>query len=267
MESPADAYLRRIGRELRALEARLNAAIRTELIRALALLRTTLTALPDDGLSRSLQYAALRPQLEAALVPLNDALATLLATELWLFQRQARSLALAYAGTDDGTPPEPPAELMAQLRFLGRTLAAYFQRHSPSAFMREILRIADRTVQRGLLDGTPTAELLQQVLPEITRRGQRLYVIRRGTVANAVRANIEALIATSVWDVFSRESNRVWSADPATIEWLWSAVLDPRTCPVCRPLDGQRRPTPSGFGVTPPVHPHCRCAILPIQAA
>ena len=263
MDPRTDAYLRRLGRELRALEARLNAAIRTELLRALALIRTTLAALPDDGISRTLQYAALRPQLEAALVPLNDALATLLTTELWLFQTRARELATAYAGTDAGTPPTPPAALMTQLRFLGRTLAAYFQRHSPSAFMREILRIADRTAQRALLDGTPTSELLQQVLPETTRRGQRLYVIRRGTVANAVRARIDALITTSVWSVFTRESRRIWTHD-TTIAWQWSAVLDPRTCPVCRPLDAQRRPTPDGFGVTPPVHPHCRCVVIPI---
>jgi hypothetical protein len=134
--------------------------------------------------------------------------------------------------------------------------------------MREILRLVDRTVERGILDGTPTAQLLQQVLPETTRRSPRLYVIRRGTIANAVRARIDAIISAALWQTYSTQATRVWTSatppDGVTLLWEWSAILDPRTCPICAPLDGQRRLRPSDFPVLPQVHPNCRCVVLPI---
>lgn len=265
MAPNAEAYLRRVDRELRALELRIYRLTLTEVHRAFAVIRAHLATLPDDALSRPLAYKLLRPRLEDALVPLNDGLASLLALELWNFQRRARALAARYAGTaDPNAPLAYPAEIMRRVRFLGRSLDAYFRRHSPSQFMREILRIADRTIQRGLLEGTPTADLLQQVLPEVTRRGQPTLVIRRGTVAHAALTRINALITAAVWDHFTRESRPVWQSAPNISYWEWHAVLDPRTCPVCRPLDGQRRSTPTDFPSIPPVHPHCRCAILPV---
>ena len=264
-----ESYVLRLGDELRTLERSIATRLRLALLEAFAQLRLILQRLPDDGLARRLLYQQLRPALEEALVPLNDTLAATLSLEVWAFQRRARTLAADWLPTTD-LPDEAPEALMRSIRFLAHTLATYFERHSPSQFMREILRLVDRTVERGILDGTPTAELLQQVLPETTRRRQRLYVIRRGTIANAVRARIDAIISAALWQTYRTQANRVWTATPPdgpTLLWEWSAILDPRTCPICAPLDGQRRPTPDGFGVTPQVHPNCRCVVIPITVS
>ena len=45
-------------------------------------------------------------------------------------------------------------------------------------------------------------------------------------------------------------------------EERWVATLDASTCPVCGALDG--RIFPVGEGPSPPIHPNCRCARMPI---
>lgn len=267
-----ESYVRQLGRELRSLEARIALTLRKALLDAFAQVRAILALLPDDGLSRRLQYQQLRPAIEAALVPFNDTLAATLALEIWGFQQRARALAATWLPGPTDLPNEEPAALMQKAHFLRHTLAFYFQRRSPSQFMREILRLVDRTVERGLMEGTPTAEIVQQVLPEATRAGRRSLVIRRGTVVNAVRARVDAIIAAAIWQTYTGQAQRVWAKplsaneDGAAVLWEWSAILDPRTCPICAPLDGQRRPRLSDFPVLPQVHPNCRCAVLPVTA-
>jgi SPP1 gp7 family putative phage head morphogenesis protein len=261
----AEAYLRRVDRELRSLELRLQQLIRGTALQALAQLRDLLSSLPSDGLSRRLAYRQLRPHLETALIPLNDTLASLLSLELHRFTTRARELAAQFAGITPADPVPLPAEVMARTRFLGRTLAAYFERHSPSQFMREILRLADRTVEKAILDGTPTPDLLPLVLPEATRKGRRIPIVRRGSIAYTALARINALITTSIWNVYSAESRQIWNRLPNLVAWEWVAILDPKTCPICRPLDGRREQSLESFEVLPQVHPHCRCVVIPIR--
>lgn len=265
-----EGYVRQLGREIRPLEARIARELYEPLLNAFAQIRAVLSLLPDDGLSRRLQYQQLRPSIEAALVPLNDNLAATLALEIWGFQSRARQLAAQWLG-DAELENEAPAALMQRVRYLRFTLSAYFERRSPSQFMREILRLVDRAVERGILEGTPTAEILQRVLPEAMRGPRRSLVIRKGTVVNAVRARIDAVVAAALWQTYTGQAERVWARPlaaeegRATVMWEWSAVLDPRTCPICAPLDGQRRARLADFPVLPQVHPNCRCVVLPVK--
>lgn len=265
MATNAEAYLRRVDRELRSLELRLQQLIRGTALQAIAQLRDILSSLPSDGLSRRITYRLLRPRLETALIHLNDTLASLLSLELHRFTARARELAALYAGINPADPLPLPTEVMQRTRFLGHTLAAYFQRHSPSQFMREILRLADRTVERAILEGTPTPDLLALVLPEATRKGRRVPIVLRGSIAYTALARINALITTSVWNVFSAESRMVWDRLPDIVAWEWQAILDPKTCPICRPLDGRREKSLQDFEVLPQVHPHCRCVVIPVR--
>lgn len=266
-----ESFVLSLGDELRTLERSIATRLRIAILEAFAHVRLILSRLPDDGLARRLLYQQLRPSLEEALVPLNDALAATLSLEVWAFQRRARTLAAKWLGSAD-LDDEAPEALMRRIHFLTHSLATYFERRSPSQFMREILRLVDRTVERGLLEGTPTAEIVQQILPEATRAGRRTLVIRRGTVVNAIRARIDAVIAAALWQTFTGQAERVWTEPPAATEdgaailWEWSAILDPKTCPVCAPLDGQRRRQPEDFPVLPQVHPNCRCVVLPVPA-
>lgn len=264
-----EQYVRRVGRELRLLELRIAQSIRGELIAAFAAIRELLLReLPDDGIARPLIYGALRQRIEDALVPLNDTLGNTIALEVWALQRRARLLASEWLG-DPNRPDRPIADLMHRIRWLRHRMDDYFVRRSPSTFMKEILRLVDRTVQRGLMQGTPTAQIVEEILPEMVRGSRRSLLIRRGTVINAVRARVDSQIAAAIWQTFTAEAQDVWkdATERTEVLWEWSAVLDPRTCPICAPLDGQRRPTAAAFPVQPPVHPNCRCAILPITVA
>ncbi|MFZ9960555.1 MAG: phage minor head protein [Candidatus Limnocylindrus sp.] len=72
-----------------------------------------------------------------------------------------------------------------------------------------------------------------------------------------------------MWSVVTPAQTRaaalVLADSDAESVWLWEAVLDPRTCPICRPLDGTRAASPEEFPEgPPPLHPLCRCIVVPL---
>ena len=261
-----DAYLRRIDKELRAVERQVFARLRPLLVTSLVVIRDLLLqTIPDEGLSRRLAYLAIKPRLEEALVVFNDTFRDVLAAELQTLQ--TTTLSMAYDRLNGSTSTYEifsAAELMQLVKvFGGWSLAEYFQRRSPSQFMKEILRLVDRTVERGLLQGLPTEEIARQIVPEVvSRTGRPQLTIRKGTVLNAIRNRVEGTIAQAIWTVATQSERQVWDDDEVP-EWIWSAVLDERTCPICTPLDGQVEESRDDFPYSPPVHPNCRCRILP----
>jgi len=55
--------------------------------------------------------------------------------------------------------------------------------------------------------------------------------------------------------------------DVADTWMVWSAVLDGRVCPECAALDGMSVRVPKSFpSGPPPLHPQCRCVVVPIRA-
>ena len=261
-----DAYLRRIDRELRRIEGEVFAQVRPLLVVSVVAIRRLLTDhIPDEGLGRNLTYIAIKPQLEEALVVFNDTLALRIARALE--ELQSSTLGMAYDHLQsDGIPFTflTADQWLDEIRvFGGWTLRQYFQRHSPSQFMKEILRLVDRTVQRGLLQGLPTEEIARQIVPEVVSRGGRpSLAIRKGTILNAIRNRVEGTISQAIWTVATHSERQVWSEDDVR-QWIWSAILDERTCPICTPLDGVIEDSRDDFPYSPPVHPNCRCRILP----
>jgi len=60
----------------------------------------------------------------------------------------------------------------------------------------------------------------------------------------------------------------IYQEDDMIVGYEWSAILDARTCVECAMMDGVQmdRGDPRLGDYTPPLHPHCRCEILPIFA-
>jgi len=261
-----DAYLRRIDKELRAVERQVFARLRPLLVTSLVVIRDLLRqTIPDEGLSRRLSYLAIKPRLEEALVVFNDRFRDVLAEELQALQ--LTTLGMAHDRLNGPTSTYEifaAAELLQLIKvFGGWSLAEYFQRRSPSQFMKEILRLVDRTVERGLLDDLPTEEIVRQIVPEVvSRTGKPQLTIRKGTVLNAIRNRVEGTIAQAIWTVATQSERQVWDDDEPP-EWIWSAVLDERTCPICTALDNRVEESRDDFPYSPPVHPNCRCRILP----
>jgi SPP1 gp7 family putative phage head morphogenesis protein len=261
-----DAYLRRIDRELRRVERDIFAELRPLLVTSIVTIRRLIVAyVPDDGLGRNLAYAAIKPRLEEALVTFNDTFALRLSAALE--QLQSTTLGMAF----DRMPGDSTAfvylsadQWLDEVRvFGGWTLREYFRRRSPSQFMKEIMRLIDRVVQRGILQNLRTDDIARQIVPEtVTRSGRPSLAIRVGTVLSNIRNRVEGTIAQAVWAVATHSERLVWRERDVE-QWVWTAVLDTRTCPICSPLDGVTRPARNAFPYQPPVHPNCRCRILP----
>jgi hypothetical protein len=82
--------------------------------------------------------------------------------------------------------------------------------------------------------------------------------------ARARAPGLGRIAATETADAFNDERRRLYddlAESPLAPEMVkvWSAVLDRKTCAFCFDKDGQVRRLDESFGVTPPVHPYCRC--------
>ena len=53
-----------------------------------------------------------------------------------------------------------------------------------------------------------------------------------------------------------------------SITWKnWIAIIDEKTCPICREHHGKIYPINEVIQLSPPVHPHCRCEVSPMKSA
>lgn len=79
-----------------------------------------------------------------------------------------------------------------------------------------------------------------------------------------IRAQVIARTETARVQTLAAEQTIKQAAEVLPhIQMEWSAALE-RACPVCRSLDGLRRPVGETFnGFMPPRHPRCRCALVP----
>lgn len=70
--------------------------------------------------------------------------------------------------------------------------------------------------------------------------------------------SLERLKSIKLKDLFS----------PSIVRFIWSAILDNHTCPLCLELDGQiLDPNSPEYTIyQPPLHPDCRCTIIPIKS-
>lgn len=261
-----DQYLNSLNRYLRQVEADVSTRLRFLMVRSIVRIRDLiLRDLPDEGLSRQIIYQQIRLQFEAALAELNDTFRETLLDSLQ--EMQLEVLALAHLRLEGGDAELFGREDLLRLVkvFGGWSLLEYFRRRSPSRFMAEIIRLVDAKVQRGIMEGLPTEEIARQIVPEVAKRSRKPQLtIRKGTVLNAIRNRLDATIAQAVWQLATNSERMTW--DDATVErWVWNAVLDERTCPICTPLDGLEEMNRDDFPYSPPVHPNCRCRILPLD--
>jgi hypothetical protein len=241
--------------------------------------QSLLSSLPSTGMSRYVIWSSLLPTLIFELRDYNNAFRTILLQELETVEREHVARASSYAGlaaTLRDYKPRTGDTLLKTTRSGGRTLFALFEVNpitDTSPFMDAHLRSIRAKVETGLMREDTTIEIARTVVAERTRRGYVQPKNARGTTYSAILNRDNALIANSVWDVsghveraiFARQQQKT-ATTPAPFAaggWVWHSILDPKTCPICRPLDGRRGATQTDFPYIPPVHPRCRCRILP----
>lgn len=285
-----DEYMQSSFTALRKNEQRVEDDTKARLLLLLWRLRQSLLgSLPDTGISRELM---LIPLLEAFALELqlysNSFLAVLL-KQLEEVDVEHSERAAAYAGlrlTRRDYRPRRGDTLLASTRSGGMTL---LQKFTPdplstlSPYTSGHLNAIRSKIRTALLRRDPTIEIARSLVAERTTRGYIQPINARGTSYSALRNRDTALIANSIWEVSGYAERTIFerqkyltarSATIATIPtlppfaakgWRWNAILDPKTCPICGPLDGLTCQRFSDFPYIPPVHPRCRCRLLPVE--
>ena len=246
------------------VENQLRLLSRQTLVPIYVLLRRLVLQLSSAGIFRQYEWLRLRDQARKILMSLSDNFGGELLARLNLMEPGVRHIAADHI--NKVLPPAATQRTMADTAattvVLGAPLSQQFAPGVTNLFVERHLQDLDRTVQQGLIAERPTADIANDIIQVTTIRGEERGVLNSGSAARRAVAKLRNFAAAAVWAVVNRETISIWeTAGPR--EWIWIAVLDPVTCPLCLPLANQVRPTPAGFGFAPPRHPQCRCVILP----
>ncbi len=239
-----------------------------------------------SGLIASALLAA-EPQVTAIAARLFD-LPPNAITPRTLAQIANDTLVLTQRLTDLFTPVPPTNTspfTQQLLRLLDRTVVGALLRDEPTSTIAtsiyaiptprrpRLSRIPTPQRLLGGLIGIPTTPTAAAAAPQTV--GALAASKQRGTVANAWLGRTTAITAAALWGLVTptlttasaaatTPTAAVAAAPRGLRGWIWNAILDPRTCPICYPLDGVTAPTPLDFPHgPPPIHPRCRCVLIP----
>jgi len=244
--------------------------VRRTVLQANADFRNLVAQMSPSGAFRMFEWSRLQPELYEVFSPIDDALWKAFPDPLFVFQNQSTEAALTYV--DQRVPRDTPwsrGELMLATAVAGTTLQSLLRANNDFRLSRRMARDADKLVRTKLLQDASTAAIADKVMRVTTRKGKQVLTSRGGTFTNQISTRVRNLIAGAVWDVGNKSTMRVFEKTNVRL-WRWNAVLDPATCPICAPLNGQIVNQPTSFVSTqygrqqPPVHPNCRCVIMPV---
>lgn len=117
-----------------------------------------------------------------------------------------------------------------------------------------------RQIQLGLLEQESIDALVRRIRGRAVGGGRY-----RGGVLQTSRREAEALVRTAVQQIANRAAEETYKANAdITSRWQYVATLDPRTCPICAPLDGKVFRQEDDSAPRPPRHWNCRCFQVPV---
>lgn len=230
--------------------------------------RELITSMEGEGVFRAYQWNEAKPYLDMIMQPVVDSIAEVLPAKLSLMEPAVRKRAAEFI---DLPAPELSfrssnammIKAMSGTHTLDEMLGASGQ--DPRMVKRYVENI-DRVVKIGLLTERPTLDIADDVMKTVIRNGRDTRAIVRGTVANQNLNITKNMVAEVTWDIVENNLLQVWSKEGKKVrKWTWNSVLDPLTCPICGPLDGETADALEDFQSIPPVHPNCRCSILPLR--
>ena len=268
MTPESRAYLRELARAIKRQEditdERAQRILYELAFRIYALL---LRELPTGRFERIIVWRRLKPQITLLLIAAANELATLLFPILYDTEVALQRIFATFFAL----PPLPPRlrEVVLRTTEVTGTPVDRLFTSSPttgvSPFTAQLMRLLERNVTAAFFADTPTPQLATDIIRIRTRLGTQTPIAARGTVAYAWRDRFRAITAASLWSLVTPNAERYSPMAATSVSlWRWNAVLDPRTCPICRPLHNTTAPNPSAFPHgAPPVHPRCRCIVIP----
>lgn len=110
------------------------------------------------------------------------------------------------------------------------------------------------TIRQGIAQGQPNDEIIRAI------RGTKQLRYKDG-ILQASRNAIETAVRTARAHISNETYLDQWES--LGVEALvWVASLELRTCVICAGLDGKEYAIVESFA-RPPLHPRCRCAVIP----
>lgn len=142
-------------------------------------------------------------------------------------------------------------EMVRDLPFEGRTLRTWLR----DLAVLDAKRIADEVVV-GIMQGRSARDILRSVFGSTRFDG-------RDGVTHRTRNDLSSIIYTSITHFSAQATDAMAGANPDIFPRdLFVAVLDGRTTPICRSLDGKTYAR--GKGPIPPLHFYCRSIRVPM---
>jgi hypothetical protein len=240
---------------------------------ALRIYALLLRRLPENRFERYLRWPELRRQILLWLLEANDRLAQTLYSRLTAVETLVLTPTAELFGLPEGRlTARPVEEVLDATEVIGVPVSQLFARNpltGMTPWVSQMVQLLERSIITLFFQDPPTTAVAQKVVGVRTRAGREVPVVSRGTVANAWRERQRNIVAAALWAPVTPAARRAAELSAATetnvvTRWRWNAVLDPKTCPVCRPLHRTTAPSPADFPQgPPPLHPRCRCVVLP----
>ena len=270
-----DEYLRELAQAITQQEDLNDEEARDVLYElALRIYALLLRELPEERLERYMRWRQLRTRITLELLGINDLLAQQIYNRLAATELLVTDVARRYFQLPSGAvTPRPLTEVLDTTRVVGVPVSRLFVRNPRtglSPFVTQLLQLLERSVVGMFFTDPPVEEVAAKVIGVRTSVGRQVPVPSKGTVANNWRERVQSIVAAALWGTVQPAIDRAAAAAaqtpgaPQLLQWRWNAVLDPRTCPICRPLHRRLEADPEDFPQgPPPLHPRCRCVLIP----
>ena len=233
-------------------------------------LRRLVQRMSPDGEFRSYEWRQLQREAPRLINEFVAGFTEILMPELVGLEAPVQEFAQDYADIEETSFIPQTEQQVLERVFIDQSklpLLAYLIYNGRLA--KDLVKKFNRAVDIGLLRGDSTPKIANDILRLTTRNGKVVPVVKTGSYANMASTQIKNTLDGAVWGQINQNLKIGWRGVEPT-SWVWNAVLDSRTCPVCAPLHMKKVPKPptfvsTGFSRTlPPVHPRCRCSILPV---
>lgn len=269
-----EAYLRELAQAITRQEDLTDSEARDVLYElALRIYALLLAQLPEGRFDRYMMWPQLRRQLLPWLFQVNDTLAQVLLSRVAAMETLVLPTVEQMFGLQTGQlTPRPLTQVLDETLIVGTRLSRLFTPAPVTGntpFVTQLLQLLERSVVGMFFEDPKTPQVAQKVVGSRTVAGREVPVVTKGTVANAWRERFRSITAAVLWAPVTPAAQRAAEiarlrGTVSQLQWRWNAVLDPRTCPRCRPLHGRVEDTPDAFPEgPPPLHPLCRCVLIP----
>ena len=262
-------------------ENQINRAYRPQLVEAMRRIRRLIQQMSPTGQFRALEWNQIAPQVPLLLEPITTAMREAVLPEIQQLLPEVQDAAYDFSRPEETEPqeiqPVTQEQLLNTLQIAGAG-SLLLMIGNDRGINRLTLGMAsdlNKLVRGMILAEKTTQEISDKVLKLITSKGKVVAKVNTGSFANQMWARSKNTVAAVVWDGVSQQLMETWKDVPAA-RWRWNARLDPKTCPICRPLSGKILPKPVRMEMTrwgiqapgvpgyPPIHANCRCSILPL---